>query len=407
MLTGDLVRARRRGAALVPQYINAATRDRIRPLAEQLIAVHRAMVGESRERLEQALAGIRFEARDRVIGLGLCKLLEDRSTYAIAEGVVPEDLRHEVFLAAAAAHRELDVRDAFDRDEVLRAVAERMGKSVDEVEGGLYADLRSAELLRAFEAVSGEDLLDLYDVSLVRALLLRATKVTVTLSDQTSRTYRDIFRAARFHGLLHTVTGTEDTGYAITVDGPFSLFDAVQRYGMRLGMFLPHVLACSKFQLEADLVWGKSREHLTLSVGSSDRLRAKREDDGSLSPELEALVASFRKLDSGWEVKRSDRIFSLPGHLVCAPDLLFHHRESGAKAYLEAFGFWSRDAVWRRVELVRAGLSEHLILAVGKQLRVSEAVLDEGSAGELYVYKTTMSARAILERLDKRRSMAT
>ena len=56
-----------------------------------------------------------------------------------------------------------------------------------------------------------------------------------------------------------------------------------------------------------------------------------------------------------------------------------------------------------RVELVREGFPARLILAVGKHLRVSEEVLDEDDAGELYVYKATMSPRAILERLERPR----
>jgi hypothetical protein len=38
---------------------------------------------------------------------------------------------------------------------------------------------------------------------------------------------------------------------------------------------------------------------------------------------------------------------------------------------------------------------------VGKQLRVSEDSLDESHAGELYVYRTSLQARAVLDRLDK------
>jgi hypothetical protein len=44
-----------------------------------------------------------------------------------------------------------------------------------------------------------------------------------------------------------------------------------------------------------------------------------------------------------------------------------------------------------------------MILAVGKHLRVSEEVLGPDDAGEIYVYKTALSAKEILSRLDKRR----
>jgi hypothetical protein len=51
-------------------------------------------------------------------------------------------------------------------------------------------------------------------------------------------------------------------------------------------------------------------------------------------------------------------------------------------------------------QIQRGGLPCRILLAVGKQLRVSEEVLGEEEAGELYVYKGTISPRAVLERLD-------
>ena len=62
--------------------------------------------------------------------------------------------------------------------------------------------------------------------------------------------------------------------------------------------------------------------------------------------------------------------------------------------------------MWRRVELIRKGFPARILLAVGKQLRVSEDVLGEDEAGEIYVYRATMSPRAVLGRLDGKRGGA-
>ena len=45
--------------------------------------------------------------------------------------------------------------------------------------------------------------------------------------------------------------------------------------------------------------------------------------------------------------------------------------ETGEEVFVDVFGFWSRDAVWRRVELVRKGFPARILLAVPKQNRVS------------------------------------
>jgi predicted nuclease of restriction endonuclease-like RecB superfamily len=86
---------------------------------------------------------------------------------------------------------------------------------------------------------------------------------------------------------------------------------------------------------------------------------------------------------------------------VCVPDLVFTSRETGEEVFFEAFGFWSRAAVWKRVELLRKGFPARILLVVGKQLRVSEEVLSDEDAGEIYVYKRTISPREVLERLDR------
>src|SRR5262249_19066654 len=125
------------------------------------------------------------------------------------------------------------------------------------------------------------------------------------------------------------------------------------------------------------------------------------------SAEIDTFCAAFDRLESEWSVKKSDRLFALPGEVVCVPDLVFENQETGEQVYLEVFGFWSRAAVGQRVELLRKGrFPGRILLAVGKQLRVSEEVLGEEDAGEVYVYRQAMSPRAVLERLRGERRAA-
>jgi predicted nuclease of restriction endonuclease-like RecB superfamily len=357
------------------------------------------MVGRTRDDIDAALDSIPIPARDRVAALGLRKVLEDRSEYEVTEDVDPEAIRREVFAAAAAAHRALDVHAELDRDAVLADVAARLNTTPAALESGLYADLRGSEILRRFTQIAPEPLLDRYNLSLAQSVLLRATRVTVRIEGETPQRYRNLFRAARFHGLIHTVEGTPDAGYTITLDGPFSLFDAVQRYGLRLAMFLPSILACASYDLRADVLWGRTRDPLLFTITPKDGLVSHILDPITSSPDLDTFCAAFRRLESEWTVEQNDRIFALPGEVVCVPDLIFTSSTTGEEVYLEAFGFWSRDAVWRRVELIRRGFPARILLAVGKQLRVSEEILTDADAGEIYVYGASMSPRALLDRL--------
>ncbi|CAN96981.1 hypothetical protein sce6812 [Sorangium cellulosum So ce56] len=406
MLTSDLVRVRRRGGLVVPQYLRGAAAERLLPVARAYIDILSQRVGERRDEVEAALDAIEVPARDRVASLGLRKVLEDGCEYEVQEGVDPEALRRELFHAAAAAHRALDVRARFDRAAVLDEVAARLGTTPAAIEAGLYADLRGAEILRRAAADAPEILLDRYNLALAQSILLRATQVTIRIEGESAQRYRRIFRAARFHGLIHVVQGDPVSGYTIALDGPFSLFDAVQRYGLRLAMFLPSVLSCASFRLRADLRWGRDKEPLAVEIGPADGLLYHGRELAETTPELDAFCEGFRKLGSPWTVSPNERLFALPGEVVCVPDLVFLNAETGEEVYLEAFGFWSRDAVWRRVELIRKGFPARILLAVGRQLRVSEEVLGDDEAGEIYVYRATMSPRAVLARLDGKRGGA-
>lgn len=399
MLTTDLVRARKKGGILVPRYLRDDARERLLPVAAAFSATLAGMVGRTRDEIDAAIAAISIPARDRIATLGLRKLLDDRAEFEVAEGIDPEGIRREVFAAAAAAHRGLDVHAEFDREKVLAEVAARLGVAKDALEAGLYADLRGSEILRRFDGIGPEALIDRYNLSLAQAVLLRATRVSVRLEGEAPYRYRRIFRAARFHGLIHVVTGSPEAGYTLTLDGPYSLFDAIQRYGLRLALFLPELLPCGAWHLRADVLWGREREPVAFEVGPGDGLVSHAAEPVDTSPELETFCAAFARLESEWSVAPNTRLFALPGEVVCVPDLVFTSAETGEEVYLEAFGFWSRDAVWRRVELLRKGFPARVLLAVGKHLRVSEDVLGEEDAGELYVYRTAMSPRAVLDRL--------
>jgi uncharacterized protein len=401
VLTAELLRVKKTGGQILPRFLDAKTQARLVAPATELARVLTESVGTRRELVERALAGLDHAPKDRLVVAGLKKLLFDRCTFACGETVDPEALRADAFLRAAAARRELGPRDAFDRGAVLAASAAALGIEPTALEENLFADLRQNETLTAFEAIAPEALIARYDVALAQGVLLRATQVTVALDAEEPGRVRQLFRAARFHGLLHRVRTAGEGRFLIELDGPFSLFSAVQKYGLKLALFLPAVLRCRRWRLRAELCWGKSRERAWLELGPEHGLVPRDEAVSGVAPELARFVEGFKKLGSPWQVKESDEIIALPGEHACVPDLLFEHQGTGECVYLEAFGFWSRQAVWQRIETMGRGFPVRIILAIGKQLRVSEDALSGDEAAELYVYGASMRPKAVLERLER------
>ena len=123
MLTADLVNARRRGSDLVIAKLDAESRSRAVAIAAALIDRFREGVGLSRDELEAELASVEVGAREQRMKDGLAKLLDDRATWDLVNGLDPEKVRRDVFVGAANARRALLTGARFDRSAVLGEAA--------------------------------------------------------------------------------------------------------------------------------------------------------------------------------------------------------------------------------------------------------------------------------------------
>jgi uncharacterized protein len=403
VLTSDQLRVRRSGEKLTARFLKPADQKRLLPTASDLVTVLSGAVGERRQEVQERLGAVAFGTRDRVVVLGLQKLLLDRCDFSVDDGAAPDVIRRELFLRAAKARAALGPTEPFDRDAVIAETAGALECPVDTIEGRLFADLRNNEVLRSFRKLDAEALLARYDVALAQGVLLRATRIQVALDKEAPGRVRQLFRAARFHGLMHRVERVGKDGWLIELDGPMSLFSAMQKYGLKLAVFLPAVLRCKRWRLRAQILWGKKKDRCVFELGPDAGLIPSDRRITGVAQELSSFVDAFSKLNSAWTVKANEEIVALPGEAVCVPDLVFSNDATGEEVFLEAFGFWSRQAVWQRIEMLqRADFPSRIILAVGKQLRVSQELLEGDEAAELYVYKTKMSPKKVLGLLDSR-----
>ncbi len=392
MLSPEHVRARRRGRELKLLPLSGALLERAHALAEIVAAMARGSVGESRDDLFSLWATVEVAPRERRLLSGLRKLVEDACEFAIPEGVEASELRVGVFLRAAAAR----ATGSFDRARLLEEVAAERGLTVEALDAGLYADLRGAQRLVRCEVPAPAVLVESYVRAQVQAVLLRAVKVVCDVRCASADHYRELFNKLKFRRLMHRIAPLSGGGYRLEIDGPFSLFQSVGKYGLELALLLPTLEACESLDLVAEVRWGERAEtlefrHHVSNARAPGEAPAVRDDVRELAEQLAALEA-------GWSVARADRVLDVPGHGVCVPDLVLRRERDGAEVLVELLGFWSRESVWRRVELAEHGLPAPVLFVVNGRLRVSEEAIEEGSAAGLYVYKTRASASALLRR---------
>ena len=374
MLTSDLVRARVVKGVVRPSYLEPKT-ERLRAHAQELLALFDAQVGATQGALDEALADHLSEGGDLKIRRGLAKLLRDRCTLTpTVADADPRELRRAVFLAAGARHPVGAGLEPDDRAEVLAEVAAQHALSPEALEHGLYADLKEAHRLDEFRKLEVEALLYRYNVALAQGVLLRASEVRVDIGKNKPARYRQLFRFIKFYQLSFTTEPRREGGYRITLDGPLSLFRLVQRYGLRLAQWLPALLLCEGWRLEADVAWQEgAHRHVRFELEPDRRLRSHYRDTGVWTSEEETWFAKrFRaRKNSRWSLRRAAHITSLGGEDVLVPDYILRH-EDGRKALLEIIWSWRKGGLDRHLRHLATHGPPNLVLALSDKLRVGE-----------------------------------
>ena len=406
MLTADLVQARVYRQEVRPRYIDAEDPGNL-ALAGELIDVFSAHEGRPRHELDQELTELLGTGTEFLLHRALAKLLLDRSTFDTDAEVEPETLRRSVFDAAAAGYLypdndEPEAQLNFDREGVLRQVADRLELETEEIESGLYADLKDEQILEKWKPCKPDWLLHRYNVALAQGVLYKAAELEIRIDGGDVRQHRELFRKIKFFQLMHRVEGDASSGYLIRLDGPLSVFKSSGRYGLQMANFLPTLLHFDRWSLTGRLLWGKKRRELGFRLSPATGLRPHTRLTGQWQPEaLTWLPEQFEKLDSEWTISTDAELIDLGGRGVVIPDFVFEH-SSGLEVHMEVFGFWNKSAVASRLELLRRHGPENLILALSKHLAAGHEGLDE-LPGEIFVFRASPVARKVLKLLEELR----
>ena len=397
MISPDLVRVRKRSGALSLPKESPEARVRARALGEEVLLVISGHVGQTRIVVEEALSGLESTPQEKKLLSALKKLALDDCAFDANAALDAPSLRREVFSRAVLARQQLAIGARFERTAVLAETAAALGKSVETLESGLYSDLRSAERLLKAPSYDADALLARHARAEVQAVLLCSVRVVVEVRCASADQYRSLFHKLKFRQLLFQMSSREGGGYRIEIDGPYSLFESVTKYGLELALLLPALEACDSVKLSADLRWGKKREKLSFALDLAPAVTA---EPAPARDDVQGLLDAFRE-SQPWRAESAQEVLELPGIGLCVPDLCFTHQETGEQVLCEVLGFWNRDAVWRRIELVEKGLTTKIVFVVSARLRVSEEVLDGAESAALYVYKGAINHKALQRKLDE------
>jgi len=400
MLTGDLVRVRVVKKDLQPSFIDPASK-RLLERAAVLLSMfeHALSSGWTRGRIDEEIRNITGADVDHKITKGLAKLLLDKGEFETESPTNPAELRWAVFCEAAKMGplaRAAGPSGRATAVDVYNLVAKDLGSTPEEVERGLYADLKDEQVLQGIPLPSPETLLTRYNTALVQAILLKASKMTITLTQPDPKYVRQMMRYLKFHQLMFR-TSQRGADLAFEIDGPQSLLKLSTRYGLQLANFLPAVLLQpGSWTAEAEVLWGKKRKvRKRLSISSETGLRSHYKDTGTWKSRTENwFMERYEKYDTDWTVQPGEPI-NLGNQKLLIPDLTFS--KDGRVGHLEILGFWRAKHLKQRLD----ELPDNVILAVSSKLKGEKGTLPKGLESQVIRFAEVIPPAKVVAKLEQ------
>jgi uncharacterized protein len=424
MLTADLIRPRVRiqGNEIMTQPLSHKDPSGLRTAAE-LIQLFQAHLNRPRRELEAAREDYEGDRLDYPILRGFAKVLSDAATFANEPPVDPADLRAALLTLAAergpvVAHP--DLLNPSIREGIISEVAESFGLTPAGVENALYADLPEEQLLVALGPEwTEQELVERYNLELARGLLYWASEMRLTVQGR----YKDLFKYLKLFKLMHIIRVLPKGGYAITVDGPLSPFvQATLRYGFQMAKFLPGLMLCPGWTMEADVhvpwrqavsrppgpngVQGATTKPAALSYRLDHRTElrshytASTAYDSLLEQDFAAeFEAKFGGAERKWVITREDEIIPV-GDSVLIPDFSFTHIRDGRRALVELAGFWHPEYLRRKAwKLRQAGRLDVVLVAYQSVNTTPETWADV--PGEVLLFASKPVIKDVLEAVER------
>jgi len=400
MLTKDLLKYTTRGDKVHPKYLNP-TDAALVALARELEDIFQLQVGSKQRDLDDRLKQ-HPKAGDAVFQ-GLCKLLEDRCEFGDLEDTIEEQRWQWMEKARQLRLAGFEHFSAFQQ-----VLAAEIGQPFADIEARLFADLPEFRELTRFQAYGAERLVHRYNLAQVQGLLLRASKVTITVRDADLLSRRRLLQKLRFCRLLAEFQEQREHELQIEISGPLDIFEQSQSYGLRLCQFFPYVLLFQDWSLEAELRLGE--KHLQLQLDGKKPIRSHYQSfTGYIPEEFQEFIRVFNALPSAdrsdWVVEEGRACLNLGQESYCMPDLTFKH-PSGGERHIELFHRWHARDLRRRLDSLRAKDAESLVFGVAQELK-KDTELESWLAGKqqkgvsVFTFRQFPTVKAILTYLGK------
>ncbi len=399
MLTRELAIAEFDSGRVFPDRLTRVSHAQYGEYAQRLLAIYRNGIGRTRQQLHQSVHAIfenEFECPIRRIN-AFCKLLDEQSEFERDRKGRAAQLRRRVFRLAASCHPLVKSADQLfetAEEQVKSDIAEKLARSWSDIERSLFADVIQFHRLSKFhDDQTPAEFLARYNVSQCQAVLYDAISMTVWARED----FKTILRYAKLARLMHTIDRQSDGQNVIKFDGPSSVLRQTRRYGVGFAKFLPALLTCSGWKMQAVIQHRRSCWQNLFRLSPRDGLSSHLSTPDEFDSQLEANFAQRwgDEPHDGWQMTREGELLH-ENQKVFVPDFVFEHA-SGRRVLLEIVGFWTPEYLAAKQETLKQFSQHRILLAIADSV---DWPADSTRGQTVIRYKTAIKVSDVLARLN-------
>ncbi|MDA8054179.1 MAG: DUF790 family protein [Thermoplasmatales archaeon] len=199
--------------------------------------------GRSRGEIEEELKTMELKVQNPKILRGLALIMFRASEFRRPSPLDSEIVRRAIFSIA----RNPTVNPE-DRKAVLEKIASSMNSSPVEVDDAIYGDKESNLILVSPFNAPPDILAKKFNGEQIETVMMKSLWVEVSTTTHAN----DFIRSIRNRGLLYEER-VEDSRHTIRVNGPVSIFEKSERYGVKLALFVRYVLSRDDWEINASI----------------------------------------------------------------------------------------------------------------------------------------------------------
>ncbi len=402
MLKSELIipRLKKRGNEIVPLALPADYH--YLKIATELIEIVKAYLGKSRGQLDQALRIYEGDSLDYRIIRGLANVLMSRCVFAHDLPVSPVILRKALFQKGPVTVHN-DLLNIMTRQKAVAEAAAQFKLTSQQIEQALFADLLEERILISLgDIMKPVEIIARYNLEVARGVLYWARGCEMIVQDG----YKDLFKFIKLFKLMHTIYPLEKSGYKIILHGPISPFvNSTMRYGLQFAKFLPALLLCKNWSMNAEIQLPENKEplhyHLDDSTDLNSHFKQSKLFDSRLEEDFSAeFEAKYGGVKRKWTLAREDELIIMED-TVMIPDFSLTHNKDGRRALIEIIGFWHPQYLQRKLKKVRVAGRHDLILLIYASANVAEGVFEEVAAGEVLIFTKKPVLKDVLAAVER------